>query len=153
MARAAPFLFLGRADVRLLAAVCLPRVSPKETLSEVLAGTPGTRHTVVVESLSRVRLFVTTWTAAHQASLTFTASRGLFTFRSVELVMPSDHFILTPFSFCLQSFPAPGSFLISQLFMSHGQQLPNLLDEYRHSQVLAEVKSKARIPAWVCLSP
>ena len=125
----------------------------KQTDAEKFKTKEHKRCISVVQLLSHVRLFVTTWTAAHQASLTFTASRGLFTFRSVELVMPSDHFILTPFSFCLQSFPAPGSFLISQLFMSHGQQLPNLLDEYRHSQVLAEVKSKARIPAWVCLSP
>ena len=153
MARAAPFLFLGGVDVRLLVAVCLPCVSPKDTLSEVLADAPGTRRTVVVESLSRVQLFVTPWTTARQASLTFTTSRGLLTFMSVELVMPSDHLILTPFSFCLQSFPAQGSFLISQLFMSHGQQLPNLLDEYRHSQVLVLVKSKARVPSWVCLSP
>ena len=50
---------MGRVDVRLLVAVCLPRVSPKETLSEVLADAPGTGHTVVVESLSRVQLFVT----------------------------------------------------------------------------------------------
>ena len=61
--------------------------------------------------------------------------------------MPPDHLILTPFSFCLQSFPAPGSFLASQLFMSRGQQLPNLLDEYRHSQVLMVGKEQSQDPS------
>ena len=47
-----------------------------------------------VQSLSRVRLFVTPWTAACQASLSITNSRSLLKFMSIELVMPSNHFIL-----------------------------------------------------------
>jgi len=49
---------------------------------------------VVVQSLSRVQFFVTTWTAAHQASLAFTISQSLFRLMSIESVMPSNHLIL-----------------------------------------------------------
>ena len=48
----------------------------------------------VVQSLSRARLFVTPWTAAHQASLSSTISWNLLTFMSIELVMLSDCLIL-----------------------------------------------------------
>ena len=48
----------------------------------------------VVQSLSRVRLFVTAWPAAHQASLSFTISWSLLKLMSVESVMPSYHLIL-----------------------------------------------------------
>ena len=47
-----------------------------------------------VQSPSRVRLFVTPWTAAHQASLSITNSRSLPKLMSIELVMPSNHLIL-----------------------------------------------------------
>ena len=43
---------------------------------------------------SCVQLFVTTWTAAHQASLSFTISRRLLKLTSIESVMPSNHLIL-----------------------------------------------------------
>ena len=50
-------------------------------------------------------------TAAHQASLSFTISWSLCKLMSIELVMPSNHFILCHllFSSCPQSFPASGS--------------------------------------------
>ena len=48
----------------------------------------------VVQPLTRVQLFGTAWTAAHQASLSFTISRSLLKLMSIELVMPSNHFIL-----------------------------------------------------------
>ena len=74
-----------------------------------------------VQSLSHVRLFATPWTAAHQASLS-TNSRSLPKPMSSESVMPSSHLILcVPFSSCSQSFPASGSFPMSQLFTSGGQ--------------------------------
>ena len=58
------------------------------------------------------------------ASLSFTISRCLLKLRSVELVMPSNHLIpCCPFSSCLLSFPASGSFLASQLFTSGGQSI------------------------------
>ena len=47
-----------------------------------------------VQLLSRVRLFVTPWTAARQASLLITNSRSLFKVMSIELVTPSNHLIL-----------------------------------------------------------
>ena len=47
-----------------------------------------------VQLLSRVWLFVTPWTAAHQASLSITNSRSLLKLMSVESVMPSNHLIL-----------------------------------------------------------
>ena len=47
-----------------------------------------------VQSLSRVRLFVTPWTAAHQASLSITNSQSLLKIMSIELVMPSNHLTL-----------------------------------------------------------
>ena len=143
-----------------------------------------------VQSLCHVWLFVTPWTAACQASLSFTNSRSLLKLMSIELVMPSNHLILCcpllllpsifpririfsnesvlcigegngnplqysclensmdwgawwatvpglakswtrlsdftfPFtlSSCLQSFPASGSFPMSQLFASGGQSI------------------------------
>ena len=47
-----------------------------------------------VQSLSRVRLFVTPWTAARQASLSITNSRSSPKPMSIESVMPSNHLIL-----------------------------------------------------------
>ena len=48
---------------------------------------------VVVQLLSCVRLFATPWTAALQASLSFTISQRLLKLMSIELVMPSNHLI------------------------------------------------------------
>ena len=50
----------------------------------------------VVLSLSSVQLFVTPWTAAHPASLSFTNSQSLHKLMSTELVIPSNHFIVSP---------------------------------------------------------
>ena len=49
---------------------------------------------VVVQLLSLVQLFMTPWTAAHQASLSFTISQSLLKLMSIESVMPSNHLIL-----------------------------------------------------------
>ena len=46
-----------------------------------------------VQSPSRVRLFATPWTAAHQASLSVTNSQSLLKLMSTESVMPSNHLI------------------------------------------------------------
>ena len=48
---------------------------------------------VIVQSLSHVWLFITPWTAAHQASLSFTVSQSLLKFMSSESVMLSNHLI------------------------------------------------------------
>ena len=47
-----------------------------------------------VQSLSRVQLFATPWTAAHQASLSITNSWSWLKLTSIESVMPSNHLIL-----------------------------------------------------------
>ena len=47
-----------------------------------------------VQSLRRVQLFATPWTAARQASLSITNSRSLLKLKSIQLVMPSSHVIL-----------------------------------------------------------
>ena len=53
-----------------------------------------------VQSLSRVRLFMTSWTAAQKASVSITNSWSLLKLMSIESVMPSSHLILCrPFHF------------------------------------------------------
>ena len=47
-----------------------------------------------VQSLSGVQLFVTRWTAAHQASLSIITSQSLLKLMFISLVMPSNHLIL-----------------------------------------------------------
>ena len=69
---------------------------------------------------SPVRLFATLWTAARQVSLSFTISRSLLRLMSIKSVV-SIAFSFAPFSSCPQSFPASGSFPVSQLFPSGGQ--------------------------------
>ena len=77
-----------------------------------------------VQSLSCVRLFVTPWTAACQASLSIANSWSLLKLISIESVIPSNHLILCrPLSSRLQSFPASGSFQVSWFFASGGQSI------------------------------
>ena len=71
---------------------------------------------VAVQSLSRVQLFATPWTAVCQAFLSVTNSQSLLKLMFIESVMPSNH--LVPFSH-LQSLLA--SLPISRLFASGGQ--------------------------------
>ena len=51
-------------------------------------------NSVQFSSLSRVRLFATSWTRARQASLSTTSSGSLLKLMSIESVMPSNHLIL-----------------------------------------------------------
>ena len=77
-----------------------------------------------LQSLSPVWLFATPWTAACQVSLSITNSWSLLKLMSVESVMTPNHLILCHiFSSCLQSFPASGSFQMSQLLTSGGQSI------------------------------
>ena len=63
-----------------------------------------------VQSLSHVRLFVTPWTAARQASLSITNSQSLLKLMSIESVMPSNHLILCgPLLQSLNCHPLPPS--------------------------------------------
>ena len=76
-----------------------------------------------VQSLSRVRLFVTPWIAAGQASLSITNSRSSLRLTSIESVMPSSHLILCRPLLLLS--PIPPSirvFPVSQPFASGGQR-------------------------------
>ena len=70
-----------------------------------------------VQSLSHVRLFVITWTAACQASLSLTSSQILPKFMFIESVMPSNHLLLPSI------FQASGSFQMSHLFASGSQSI------------------------------
>ena len=85
---------------------------------------------IIFHSVQFSRSFVsdsaTPWTAAHQASLSITNSQSLLRLMSIESVMPSNlchPSSVTLFSSCLQSFPASGSFQISQFFESVGQSI------------------------------
>ena len=78
----------------------------------------------VVSLLSRVQLFATPWTTACQASLSFTISWNFFKLITIESVMPSTISpSVVPFSSCLQSSPASGSFPMSQFFTSGGRNI------------------------------
>ena len=65
---------------------------------------------IVVQLLSQVWLFATPWTAAHQASLSFTISQNLLKLMS-ESVMPSNHLIL-----CRPFLLLPSIFLSIRVF-------------------------------------
>ena len=77
-----------------------------------------------VQSLIRVQLFATPWTAAHQASLSVTNSWSLPRLSSIKLVMPFNHLMLCrPLLLLPSIFPSIGSFHMSQLFTSDGQSI------------------------------
>ena len=78
---------------------------------------------VAVQSLSCAQLFVTPGTRTRQASLSFTVSRSLLKFMSIESMMPSNHLILRCPLLPPSPFPASGSFLLSWLFTSGGQSV------------------------------
>ena len=66
---------------------------------------------LLVQLLSCVQLFVTPWTAARQASLSFTVSWSLLKLMSIESVMPSNHLIL-----CCSLFFLPSIFSSIRIF-------------------------------------
>ena len=77
--------------------------SPSPRIMEIKTKTNGTylnskafaqQRKESVQSLSHLRLFVTPWTAAHQASLSITNSWGLLKLMSIALVIPSNYLIL-----------------------------------------------------------
>ena len=79
---------------------------------------------VVVQSLSHVQLFATPWTAAHQASMSFSISQSLLKLMSIESMMPFNiSSSVTLFSSCPQSFPASRSFPMNLLLASSGQSI------------------------------
>ena len=86
---------------------------------------------LVVQSLSHIWLFVTPWTAALQASPSFTISQSLLKLKvqllssmSIESVMPSNHLILCcPLLLPPSIFPSIGVFPMSQSFTSGGKNI------------------------------
>ena len=77
-----------------------------------------------VQFLSHVRLFATPWTTALQACLSITNDRIHPNPCSLsQWCHPTISFSIVPFIFCPQSFPASGSFPMSQLFAWGGQSI------------------------------
>ena len=80
---------------------------------------------VVVQSLSHVQLFLTLWTAAHQASLSFTVSWSLFKLMTIKLVMSSNHLIL-----CCSLLLPPSIFSSIRVFSKEPVLLEGLLSRW-----------------------
>ena len=79
---------------------------------------------VVVQLLSRVWLFVTGWTAAQQASRSFTTSWSLLKLMSIESVMASNrHILCHPLPLLPSVFPSIRVFPVSQLSPTGGQSI------------------------------
>ena len=77
-----------------------------------------------VQLLSHVQLFATPWTAACQASLSFTISWSLRKLISVVSMISFNHLILNPpFLLLALSFPASGAFPMGWLYTSGGQSI------------------------------
>ena len=83
-----------------------------------------TNKICVVQLLSRVQFFTFPWTAACQASLSFTISLSWLKLKSIESVMPSDHLILCHHLLPLPSiFPSVKVFPVTWLFASGAQRI------------------------------
>ena len=81
-------------------------------------------HIWSVQLLSCVQLFATPWTAACQATLSITNSKSLLKLiPSSKWCHPTTSSSVIPFSSCLQSFLASGSFPMSHFFASGGQSI------------------------------
>ena len=77
-----------------------------------------------VQFLSRVQLSATPWTAARQASLAITISGSLLKLMSIELLMPSNHLVLScPLLLLPSIFPSIKVFSSDWLFASGGQSI------------------------------
>ena len=73
--------------------------------------TQANNASTIVQSLIRVQLFATSWTAARQASLSFTISWSLLKLMSIELGMPPNHLLL-----CCPLLLLPSIFLSIRVF-------------------------------------
>ena len=98
---------------RVVNRIVLPKGGPTQSLEPV----------VVIQLFSRVRLFVTPWTAAQQASLSFTISCSLLKLMSIELMMPANHLILCHPLLLPSIFSSIGVFSMSWLFTSGCQSI------------------------------
>ena len=78
----------------------------------------------VIQSLSHVQLFEIPWTAAHQASLSFTVSKSLLKFMSIESVMLFNHLILChPLLLLPSIFPSTWTFSTESTLSSGDQTI------------------------------
>ena len=84
-------------------------------------------YILAVQSLNHIMFpwyFVTSWTAAHQTSLSFTISMSLLKLMSIESMMPSNYLILCHLLLLLSSiFPVSRYFSMSWLFTLGGQSI------------------------------
>ena len=89
-------------------------VEHEKVQTQALADRDGVEADFVVfQSISRVLLFATPWTAARQAPLSFTVSWSLLRFMLIESMMPSNHLI-----FCLPLLLLPAIFPSIRVFSS-----------------------------------
>ena len=89
---------------------------------------------------SHVQLFATPWTAAHQASLSFTVFQSLLKLMSMESLMPSNHLIFCRCLLLLPSiFPNTGAFLMSLLSAASGGQILEFQLQYQSFQWIFRV--------------
>ena len=92
------------------------RINPREWFDSLSSSV-----VIIVQSLHRVYSTIL-WTAAHQASLSFTISWSLLKLMSIESVMPFNNLILCqPLPLWPSVFPSTRVFSMSQLFTS-GEQ-------------------------------
>ena len=80
-------------------------------IGDIIRKTEERGNIVVVQLLKHLQIFLTPWTSAFQAFLSFTNPWSWLKLMSIESVIPPNHLIsVMPFSSCFQSFPASGSF-------------------------------------------
>ena len=80
-------------------------------------------YSVVFQSLSLIWLFVTSWTAACQASLSFTISQSLLILMSIESVIPSNHLIP-----CHRRILLPSVFSNIRVFSNESYQVAKVME-------------------------
>ena len=85
----------------------------------------------LVQSLSHVQLFVTPWTAARKASLSFTVSQSSPKIMSIDLVMPSNHLILCYTRLLASVFPSIR--VLASLVAQTGKNLPAIQETWVQS--------------------
>ena len=125
---------LGAGDGQRRLACCSPwghkELDMIEGLNWTVNNSPQTHHhptaeflvVVIVQSLSHIQLFATSWTAAGQASLSLSVSQSLPKFMFIASVMPSSHLILwCPLLLLPSIFLSIRTFPMSRLFASGDQ--------------------------------
>ena len=95
----------------------------------------------VIQSLSCVQLFVTSWRTAHQASLSFTISWNLLKFMSIESVMLSNHLVL-----CCPLLLLPSVFPSMRVFSNESTLCINPDTSYIHWEAFAKSLGPASKP-------